>query len=270
MIKLIAFDLDGTALHTDRTIAPRVLSAIEQAKARGIYVTIATGRSVNTTRPFAAMVGLTAPAICTQGGYIYDYVNEKTLHHFTLTNDLTCELLALADQYPHWHAVLYHGETIYVSQLAFDRDFYFRWLIETPPIISENLCNALSGKASDKILFVIDPNYTAEANIVLRQAMAGRAVVVQSHAMFVEVNPLEAHKGAGLARVAQHLGIARDEVLAIGDQENDKTMLEWAGVGVAMGNGSDIAKAAANWIAPSIHDDGVAVAIERFALAGQV
>lgn len=270
MIKLIAFDLDGTALRHDRTFSPAVLQAVAQAKARGIYTTIATGRSVATTRPFAAMVGLNAPAICAQGGSVYDFEHEQLLHHFTLDASLTCELLALAEQYPHWHAVLYQNETIYVSRLAYDGDFYFRWLIESPPVITDDLCGVLGNGKADKVLFVIEPHHTAEANVVLRQAMAGRAVVVQSHAMFVEVNPLDAHKGAGLARVAAYLGVAQHEVLAIGDQENDKTMLEWAGVGVAMANGSDIAKSAADWIAPSIDEDGVAVAIERFALATQV
>jgi len=105
-----------------------------------------------------------------------------------------------------------------------------------------------------------------EAVVPLREFVGHRAIVVQSHAMFAEVNPLGAHKGAGLARLAESLGIQQDEVMAIGDQENDLTMLAWAGLGVAMGQASDMVKQSARWIAPSLDEDGAAVAIEKFVL----
>jgi hydroxymethylpyrimidine pyrophosphatase-like HAD family hydrolase len=94
-----------------------------------------------------------------------------------------------------------------------------------------------------------------------------RANVVQSHAMFVEINPLGADKGSALKLLTTDLGIAREHVMAIGDQGNDATMVEWAGLGVAMGNANAITKAVADWIAPAIDDDGAAVAIEKFILA---
>jgi Cof subfamily protein (haloacid dehalogenase superfamily) len=222
---------------------------------------------VLTARRYAAMAGINAPAICTQGGTIYDYEHERVLFHFLLESELACEVLSFARQYPHWHPVLYRGENIYVPHLKYDRHFYAQWLIETEPIIVENGCEVLAGTQADKVLFVIEPEHTAHANVVLAQRFANQAVVVQSHAMFVEVNPLEAHKGAGLARIAKNYGIDQNEVLAIGDQENDKTMIAWAGVGVAMQNGSESAKSVADWVAPSISEDGAAIAIEKFALA---
>ena len=93
-----------------------------------------------------------------------------------------------------------------------------------------------------------------------------RAIVVQSHAMFAEVNPLGAHKGAGLARLAESLGIQQEEVMAIGDQDNDVPMVAWAGLGVAVGNASVACQAAAKVVTADVSEDGAAVAIEQFVL----
>ena len=85
--------------------------------------------------------------------------------------------------------------------------------------------------------------------------------------MIIEGNPLGVSKGDALRRLADHLGIAQGEVMAVGDQDNDATMIAWAGLGVAMGNGSPAVKAIADWVAPPLAEDGAAVAIERFVLS---
>jgi hypothetical protein len=90
--------------------------------------------------------------------------------------------------------------------------------------------------------------------------------VTRSHALIVEGNPLGVSKGNALQRLANHLDVPQTQVMAIGDQDNDIPMLAWAGVGVAMSNGSPASKAVADWIAPSLTEDGAAVAIERFVL----
>jgi hypothetical protein len=73
-------------------------------------------------------------------------------------------------------------------------------------------------------------------------------------------------KAQAMARVAQQLGVSREETLAIGDGDNDVEMVEWAGLGVAMGNATPAVKAVADWIAPSVDEDGVAVALLRYVL----
>jgi hydroxymethylpyrimidine pyrophosphatase-like HAD family hydrolase len=88
--------------------------------------------------------------------------------------------------------------------------------------------------------------------------------IVPSHPILVEGLPRGLNKSVGLAWLAEHLGIARDEVLAVGDNDNDVEMLRWAGVGVAMGNSSPAALAAADWVAPDVSADGAAIALERY------
>jgi hypothetical protein len=101
----------------------------------------------------------------------------------------------------------------------------------------------------------------------MRQRFESRMEIVRSHAKFVEGNPLGVSKGDALGRLADHLRIPQKQVMAIGDQGNDVSMIAWAGVGVAMGNGSRAAKAVADWIAPPFSENGAAVAIERFILS---
>jgi Cof subfamily protein (haloacid dehalogenase superfamily) len=93
-----------------------------------------------------------------------------------------------------------------------------------------------------------------------------RYTVVKSAYDFLEILHPDAGKGRALATLAAHLGVPSDRIMAIGDQENDLVMLEFAGVGVAMGNAIDTVKAVANHVTTSNNEDGVAVAIERYVL----
>ncbi len=263
-IKLLALDLDGTTVNHDIQIAPRVVAAVKAAMAKDVWIAIATGRNVPSTRPFIEQFGAYGPTICQQGGLIYDFKTETVLHKITLDHTLACDLAALEREHPSWKAVMYQGDHIYIT----DPEFFGRMgsLVGFQPITTHDLCHVLEGVDADKILFTVDPAEAPRALEITRAFVGDRAIVVQSHARFVEINPLGADKGTGLAWLANHLGIAREQVMAIGDQGNDLTMIEWAGLGVAMGNGNDATKAAANWVAPTIDDDGAAVAIEKFIL----
>jgi Cof subfamily protein (haloacid dehalogenase superfamily) len=267
-IDLLALDLDGTILDDTFQISPRVRRALQAAVNGGVRVTIATGRPVAVTRPFVEAVGVNAPVIAMQGGEIYDFATETMLYRLRLPHDLACALTELERLHPAWQAVVYAGQELYVSGIRYSMDFYAA-LLGTNLAVHGDLCRALNGHESEKVLYIIPPQDAALTLHELRRLAGDRANVVQSHALFVEVNPLNAHKGAGLARLAADLDIPREHVMAIGDQDNDASMIEWAGLGVAMGNGSAATKAVAGWIAPPIGEDGAAVAIERFILGAE-
>lgn len=263
-IKLLAFDLDGTTVNRDIEVSPRVLGAVQAAMAKGVRATIATGRNIPSTRPFVERFGVNAPVICQQGGLIYDFATETMLHEVSLPHDIACELAALERDHPTWKAVMYQHSRIYVTDGSFFAGL--DGLVGFNPIVMLDLCAVLDGVDADKILFTVDPSEAPAAMRIVKSIVGDRANVVQSHAMFVEVNPLGADKGTALEMLANDLGIAREHVMAIGDQGNDATMVAWAGLGVAMGNANDVTKAVSDWVAPGIDDDGAAVAIERFIL----
>lgn len=263
-IQLLAIDLDGTTVRHDIDISPRVLNAVQAAMEKDVRIVIATGRNVPSTRPFVQRFGVNGPAICHQGGLIYDFASETTLHKITLSRELACDLAALEHAHPTWKAVMYQDQRVYVSDAAYFRNLDS--LVGFAPIEAHDLCGVLNGKDADKILFSMTPAETPAAMQLVTNFVNGRANVVQSHAMFVEINPIGADKGSALKMLSADLGIAQEHVMAIGDQGNDATMVAWAGIGVAMGNGNEVTKAVAKWIAPAIDEDGAAIAIERFIL----
>ncbi len=268
-IRLLAFDLDGTVLSEQFVISPRVMAAIQEAKARGVCVTIATGRPPGVTLPYAEMINVNAPILCLQGGLVYDTTARRALRHLTLPHILACELIEMERAYPQWQVVAYLNGDMFMSSKRYDDTFY-ESLLGKDYSLHTDVCGALAGGDPDKVLFIIEPPDAGLILSALGRLVGERASVVQSHARFIEVNPLGATKGAGLAWLAQYLSIPRERVMAIGDQDNDTSMIEWAGVGVAMGNGSPAAQAVADWIAPPIHEDGAAVAIERFILKPEI
>ncbi|MBI5350130.1 MAG: HAD-IIB family hydrolase [Chloroflexi bacterium] len=93
-----------------------------------------------------------------------------------------------------------------------------------------------------------------------------KITVVPSHPVLVEGLPSGMSKAVGVEWLANHFGIKREEVMCVGDNDNDAELLQWAGVGVALSSGSPAALATADWIAPSVHEEGAAVAIEKFVI----
>jgi hypothetical protein len=116
----------------------------------------------------------------------------------------------------------------------------------------------------DKFVFIAEQEDADDIQAMLSAHFEGQLVVVRSHHLFVEGNPPGVNKGAALAWLAEYLNVSQTQVMAIGDQGNDVTMIEWAGLGVAMGGADRAVQAVADWVAPPLSEDGAAVAVERF------
>jgi Cof subfamily protein (haloacid dehalogenase superfamily) len=260
-IRLIALDLDGTLLNFDFQFSPRVKLAIAQAQQRGIAVTLATGRSIFSTRPFAQELGIREPLICYQGGLIAQ-PDGRVLHRVALDRGLAAKVIefALARE---WHVNLYQDGLLYLTELRHPISFYEGLLNPASQRVPD--LYALLDHDPDKVLIVAEGNGD-EILEGLRAQFDGQMQIVRSHELFIEAIPPGVDKGRGLAWLAAHLGVPQSQVMAVGDQDNDAPMVAWAGLGVAMGNGSAPCKAVADWIAPPLEEDGAAAAIERFAL----
>ncbi len=261
MIRLIACDLDGTLMGEDRRISPAVRRAIAEAQARGIAVTLATGRMFAATVPFARELGITAPLICYQGGWIQALEDLQPRFRRTLAHPIARRVLE-GGQARDWHPVLYADGRIFLRELREKPAFYDALLGEDWEIVDAWEA-VLRRHQVDKVLFVAEEGAIPAMEAQLRRWVGEAATIVRSHARFVEVIPAGVDKGRGLAWLAAELGFAREEVMALGDRENDMPMLRWAGLGVAMGNAPAPVRAAADWVAPPLSADGAAVAIRR-------
>lgn len=261
LVRLIALDLDGTLFNFDFEFSPRVRRAIAQAQQRGIAVTLATGRSILSTQPFAQELGIREPLICYQGGLIAQ-PDGRVLHRVTLDRGLAAQVIEFAESHD-WHVNLYQDGWLYLTELRHPTSFYEGLLNPASQRVPD--LHALLDHDPDKVLIVANGNGD-EILAGLRAQFDGQMQIVRSHELFIEAIPLGVDKGGGLAWLAAHLGLPQSQVMAIGDQDNDAPMVAWAGLGVAMGNGSAACKAVADWVAPPLEQDGAAVAIERFAL----
>ena len=265
MIRLAAFDLDGTLMGTDQKIRPRVLEAVTRAQAQGIIVTLATGRMFTATERFARELNVTAPLLCYQGGWI-QALDGPVLRRISLPVSAAQTAIALGET-EGWHTLLYAEGQLFIREFLHPVAFYDA-LLGSGVIVGEPWEAILVAHEVDKVLYVAEPEQIPAMADVLQARFAGVAEIVRSHARFIEVVPLGVDKGSALAWLAQHYSIPRENVLAAGDQENDVTMIEWAGVGVAMGNATPSVQKVADWIAPPVTEDGAAMLIERFVLDG--
>lgn len=267
MIQLLALDVDGTLIDERMVIPQPVRRTVWQAQDRGVTVTLATGRMREAALPFAEELRIEAPLICYQGGLIQAPSADEPLYRATMDPELVREALAWreAGDDRHWHMVLYADDALFAAERRRPASFYrdllgdnLRWV--------DDLASVLDHYQPVKFLFVADAPEADEIEVAMRRRFEGQLEVVRSHANFVEGNPLGVSKGDALRRLAHHLDISQERVMAVGDQGNDVPMIAWAGVGVAMGNASPAAKAVADWVAPPFSEHGAAVAVERFIL----
>jgi len=262
-IGLIACDLDGTLVGPDLNLTSRLRYAIRRALERGIVVTLATGRGFASARSFARQLDISAPLICYQGALLRSQEGE-VFYQATLPKHHLPPVIAFCKQ-GGWELSLYYDDQIYYYARHHDQAYYDRWF-DLPSHFAEDLMAALPG---DPLKFLAVASTKEQGDLLEREmrALAGEQFqIVRSHPWFVEGLARGVSKGDALARLAAHLGVPRERVMAIGDNGNDRAMVEWAAVGVAMGNASPDVKAVADVLAPPYDQDGAAWAIEKYAL----
>jgi len=261
--RLLALDLDGTLLRSDHTISERNRRALARAMSVGVHVTLASGRSYTAMRPWIASLGIRDPVISYQGATVTDPRTGRRAFERVLPTDVVEEVVAFARE-RSLSVTFYCDDTIYVEDKRQSDAFYDLWF-GLPWQIVPDLTQALPTPPVKFILIGEGPELDAVQPEV-EARLGARMQILRSHEFFLEGLALGTTKATALAWVAGALGIPREETLACGDAGNDRAMVEWAGLGVAMANGSDEVKAVADLIAPAADEDGVAQVVERYCL----
>lgn len=262
-IQLLALDLDGTLFGDDGIIRPRVRLAVAAAIGRGVTVTLATGRAFDVAARYARDLGIEAPLICYQGAVIQDMVSGQVLFAEALPAQVLPEVVALAEA-RGWDLHLQRDSRVFVRTRRQDEQFY--WLLFGLPVMEVPDLRLALDPPPTKFVITCAPGETEAVAAELRARFAGHLTIVRSHDILVEGVAAGVNKGRALACLAEILNVPQSAVMAIGDQDNDAPMIAWAGLGVAMGDATPAARAAARWLAPPLAEDGAAVAIERFIL----
>lgn len=269
-IELLVLDIDGTIAGENNAVREPVLRAIAAARARGIRVAIATGRMFCSARRFAEAVGADLPIISYNGAWIKDPQTNRVHWHRPVARTLAAELLDYFEQ-PQWRATVsvhfYIDDKLYVRELSTDsRRYSERSGIEA--IAVGDLRTTLDTEPTKILALSASAAEIARVTAGLRDRYGPEQLYcTRSVATFIEACDPLVNKGAAVRFLAEDmLGLAAENVMAIGDNFNDLEMLRYAGLGVAMGSAPTEVKAAAGWVAPDVDADGVAAAIVRFLL----
>jgi Cof subfamily protein (haloacid dehalogenase superfamily) len=271
-IKLLVLDIDGTIAGESNTLSTSVKQAIAAAQAKGIQVAIATGRMYRSALRFHEEIGSNLPLAAYQGAWIQDPAKGTIHRHLPVGREIAHQLLDYFEQ-PQWRSLLsihfYINDELYVREITRETKIYAQ-RSGIKPIPVGDLRQVLNDYEPTKVLALCDD--TDAINQLLgnlrRQYTPAELYLTTSVATFFEATNPSVNKGVAARYVAEELlGLQRNNVMAIGDNFNDLEMLEYAGIGVAMGNAPTDVQAIAQWVAPSVEKDGVAVAIEKFLLS---
>lgn len=265
-IKLIAIDLDGTLLNSQHTLTERTEKAIQAARAQGIQIILATGKTRSSALSVIAKLNLDTPGIYVQGLVTHDG-DGSIRHQSTLKPEIARQVMTFAED-RGFSLIAYSGTAIYVRQRNKDVDVLLEYGEVEPKVVGP-LQNLLGRMAINKIaaIHVADERRVTALRWQLGMQLNGTSRLMQAGVpTMLEVLPPGGSKGAALKVLLKDLNIPTSQVMAIGDGENDIDMIQQARIGVAVGNAGQKVKEAADQVVASNDEDGVAEAIEKFAL----
>jgi len=257
--RLVASDLDGTLLKPDGTVDDRTRSAIAQAEAAGALVVFCTARPHRWMLPLARETGHHGVAICANGAVVYDLHSESVLEATPLEPAIAQELVALLRaEVP--------GGTWAVERtggFGHEPSYVPRWPVPDGTMV--DVVDALVAQPVVKLMLRHD-RLPADALVSVARELGGHLAEF-SHSNsadgLLEISAAGVSKASALARLCEHRGIDREQVIAFGDMPNDLPMLAWAGHAVAVANAHPDVIAAAHEVTASNDEAGVARVLER-------
>lgn len=282
-IRMLALDIDGTIVGSDVTLSDRTVAAIREAVARGVRVSLATGRTHGSAAIFAHRLGLTEPIVGHQGavirampepdpradaellasGAVRGRVGKLLLHRPMAAGAVRdalawCWANGLQPHINHLERILVQDDDPHFE----DYSAYFGKRAESYP----DLIGAVTAPKS-KVISVGIPPRPMELIDDARSLFAGRAWPTVSHPRFLEFVAPGVTKGHAVAWLARRAGIPMSQVMTVGDALNDLEMIEAAGHGTAMATAPAAVRAAARYVAPPVDEEGSAALIEALVLA---
>lgn len=268
-IKLVAVDLDDTLLRDDLTISRRSLDVLREVRERGVVVTLATGRMFPSALPYARLLNFEMPLITYQGALVKNAFSGEVVYECSLPEEVA-RLVIHYGRRNNIHINSYLHDKLYVERITPLGEHYERHA-GVPFTKVNDLEELLETALPYKLLLIDEEEKLQEHAAKLRELFeeVGQDVyLAKSKPTYLEVNHPQATKGEALKKLAQRLGISREEVMAFGDSYNDLEMLDYAGIGVAVANAYPEVRARARYVTASNNDDGVAEALLKYVLKG--
>lgn len=267
--KLLVLDVDGTLLNDEREISKRTLAALLKVQQMGVRIVLASGRPTYELMPLAKTLELG-----NYGGFVLSYNGCQIIKaqngEILFERRINPEMLPYLEKKARKNGFAiftYHDDTL-ITDSPDNEYIKNEALLNNLKIIREDEFSTAIDFAPCKCMLVSDKE---KALIGLEQhwekRLAGTLDTFRSEPYFLEVVPCGVNKANTLGALLEHLGVTREEVIAVGDGVCDVTMLQLAGMGVAMGHSQDSVKVCADYVTASNEEDGVALAVEKLILA---
>lgn len=266
MIKLIAIDIDDTLLNSTGRITAATKKALQKALQKNIKIVLCSGRPLAGVSSFLRDLGISGDEqyVITYNGGLVETVSGKVLSRKTLNNQDYQKIVKYASEHQMPYYVLDDQSNVYTSDHNVNRFAVIQaWenqagiFIRQPDELDDDFeitKAAIVGEKSD-----LD-RYEAP----VKNTFSSDYYVVRANDNFLEIMHQNVNKGTGLQTLADILKINPSEIMAIGDEQNDIPMFEFADTAIAMGNGSDLAKKHADYISEDNDHDGISKALNKF------
>lgn len=263
--KFLALDIDGTLTNSKKEITPAVHSEIRRLQENGIPVALVSGRPVLGIKHVADELDFSSYncyIFAFNGGKVIDCRTNEVVFSQPIPIPLAHEVCQAAEEY-NMAIVTYKGQYIIASEPENQYTKQESYITRIPVRGVESMEEEIDFEP-DKFLFVGEPSRLEALLPVMQKRFEGRLNIFRSEPFFMEIVPLGIDKAKSLDRLLETLHMDSSQLVACGDGFNDVSMVNFAGMGVAMGNACEETKAVANYIAPSCDEDGVADAIRKF------
>ncbi len=259
--RLIASDMDGTLLTTQKTIAPANAAAIHRAEEAGVIFCLASGRPLYGLKKYIGQLSLSSPVIVCNGAVIMKPDGE-VLHRQTIAALAARGVFAFARRFDVTCCV-WSNERLFFDRTN-ERTEQYRHSMQIEDFSVVEGWEEVIDAGIDKILWHSEADQVEGYQEILRRELSGEVNFFTSNPRYLEFVDRGVTKGTALRRLAGLYGLDISQTIAVGDGYNDLEMLRTAGLGVAMGNAPGEIKRQCGWVAPTNDEDGIAAVIERF------
>jgi Cof subfamily protein (haloacid dehalogenase superfamily) len=272
--KLVCIDMDGTLLNSRHKVTESTREILKKVHDKGVHIVISTGRMYTDAEYYSNLIGVKSPVIASNGAFIKEKHKTEFIHKSVLDEKLCLEILKLSNKYK-LSPMLCTPTKLYCSNLSLLSFFIYGKLrnimsrdIEMEFVVSKSGWNRVLQKEKNNIVKCEFINRNEDKIKKLRSELKSikDIEIVSSSKHNIEITRKGISKGKAVEVLAQHLNLKRDEVITIGDSENDLSMIEYAGLGIAMGNAIEKVKQKANFITDNNDNEGVAKALKKFIL----
>ena len=286
MYRLAAIDLDGTMLNQYGLVTQRTKEAIEKAQKSGIEVVIASGRPTDSVKTIAQEINSNKYFISGNGAIIYDITNDEIIYENTLKKQKVLDIIKICEENSIYYNI-YTEKEILAKSLQCNVLYYYKENLnkdeknKTQINVVENIYNYISNRDEKVVKITICDNHQVIFNSIMRKlkeiseievlevSHMSRKIIKQGtedipiEYFYTEISAKNVDKWNAIEFLKEKMQIEKNEIIAIGDNMNDKTMIENAGLGIAMGESTPVIKEIADVVTDTNCNDGVAKVLEK-------